>query len=142
MTSVNNVLLKYAGTNTPGKETLPELILTVGISGSGKSTWIKSQSGYEVVSPDEIRREMGDVSDQSKMNEVYRIAYDRLKTLLSQGKNVIFDATNLESKYRVELIKSMPKHISKAKVFHTDPEEAKKRIKAKGPILQVVKVPP
>ena len=131
---VRNVLSQYFKEESPvdmnpSNETLPELILTVGISGSGKSTWIKSQQGFEVVSPDEIRRSLGDVSDQSKMDDVFSIAYNKLRTLLSQGKNVIFDATNLESKYRMELIKSMPKHISKAKVFHTDPEEAKKRIK-------------
>ena len=42
-----------------GKEK-PKLILPVGISGSGKSTWIKANtdSNTVVVSPDDIRREL------------------------------------------------------------------------------------
>jgi len=52
---------------------LPELIFTVGIPGSGKSSWINSQKGYEVVSLDDIRKSMGNVSDQTKDNEVVNI---------------------------------------------------------------------
>ena len=108
----------------------PELIITVGIPGSGKSTWIRSQSGFEVVSPDEIRRSLGDISDQSKNTVVYGTANEKVKNLLSQGKNVIYDATNLESKHRLELLGILPKNVKlKAKVFHTDPAEAKRRIK-------------
>jgi tRNA nucleotidyltransferase (CCA-adding enzyme) len=129
---VRNVLSQYfkEGTSVP-EGSLPELIITVGISGSGKSSWIKSQTGYEVVSPDDIRRSMGSVNDQSKMTDVYKTAFDKTRTYLSQKKNVIFDATNLKSKDRLLLLNAMPKNIvKKAKIFHIDPAEAKKRIKA------------
>jgi len=70
------------------------LIVTVGPSGSGKSTWAKKQEDFKVVCPDQIRKELtGDISDQSKNNEVWIIAYERLRTYLECDCNVIFDST-------------------------------------------------
>jgi predicted kinase len=110
-------------------ESLPELIFTVGLPGSGKTSWIKSQKGFEVVSLDEIRRQLGNISDVSRDVEVVRIGKSRLKSLLEQGKNVIFDATNIKSQYRKDILEGLPPCKKKAKVFHVDPEEAKRRIK-------------
>ena len=107
----------------------PEFILTVGIPGSGKSYWIKSQTGYTVVSPDDIRREMGgDVSDQSKNAQVWALAKQRTLSALNRGQNVILDATNVDSQYRKLFISGLPDCIMKAKVFDVDPEVAKARI--------------
>ena len=47
----------------------PILMLTVGISGSGKSkftNFIKASLGAQEVNADNIRAQLGDVSDQSK----------------------------------------------------------------------------
>ncbi len=52
---------------------LPSFIMTVGISGSGKSSWIKSvgDENTKIISPDKIRFDLtGDVSDQSRNAEV------------------------------------------------------------------------
>lgn len=68
------------------------LIVTIGISGSGKSTWAKS-TGLNIVSPDEIRKELtGDISDQTQNKRVWELAYKKTRELLSEG-NVIFDST-------------------------------------------------
>jgi len=115
----------------------PRLILPVGISGSGKSTWIKSQTDQNtvVVSPDEIRRELtGNISDQTKNNEVFALANKRAADALNAGKNVIFDATNIASRNRKGLMDYMKVHVegefdAVAKIFNIDPEIAKQRIK-------------
>ena len=118
-------------------ENKPKLILPVGISGSGKSTWIKSQtdSNTVVVSPDDIRRELtGNISDQTKNGEVFQIAHKRVADALNAGKNVIFDATNIKSRDRKSLMNYMKVHVDKpfegfAKVFSVDPEVAKQRVR-------------
>jgi len=107
----------------------PDLILTIGIPGSGKSFWIKSMSGFKVVSPDSIRAELSDISDQSVNPQAWAIAKKRVSEYLKQGKNVILDATNLISFYRKSFLEELPPHNLKAKIFKIDPETAKKRIK-------------
>jgi len=128
----NKVLLKYAQSlkdHGDGRD-LPVLLITVGIPGSGKSTWIRSQKGFEVVSLDEIRKQLtGSITNQNKEKEVVDIGRNKIKQLLSAGKNVIYDATNVKYWFRQNMLKDMPPHIKKAKIFHVDPEEAKKRIR-------------
>ena len=66
---------------TPKKEVIQlpktaQLILPIGISGSGKSTWINSldKDKYTIISPDMIRKELtGDVSDNSRNLEIFKI---------------------------------------------------------------------
>jgi len=109
---------------------VPDLIFTVGIPGSGKSFWIKSQSGHVIVSPDTIRKELtGDISDQSKNAQVWAIAKRKVSEALEEGKNVILDATNLISFYRKQFLDGLPEHELKAKVFEISPDIAKKRIR-------------
>src|SRR5690606_16036696 len=115
--------------NPDFKQDKPKLILPVGISGSGKSTWIKSQTDPNtiVISPDDIRRELtGNISDQTKNAEVFQIAHKRVADALNAGKNVIFDATNIKSRDRKSLMDYMKVHVDKsieglAKVFSVDP---------------------
>ena len=113
----------------------PDLIFTIGIPGSGKSWWIKSKSGYEVISPDSIRAELSDVSDQSIDFQAWTTAKERVRKALEKGKNVILDATNLtasgrsSSKDRKWFVEGLPPHNLKARIFDVDPEVAKKRIK-------------
>ena len=98
-------------TNTNFTQAKPKLIFTVGISGSGKSTWINSLSknDYVIVSFDNLRRELtGDVNDHSTSEEVRAIAYKRIIDALNAGKNVVLDALNVSSRGRrknIEYIK-------------------------------------
>lgn len=77
-----------------------KFIFSVGCSGSGKSTYYYKnfKDTFEIVEPDLIRKEMGDINDQSRNDEVYMTAYKRLDKFLSEGKNVYFSATNLNLK--------------------------------------------
>ena len=74
------------------------LILPIGIPGSGKSTWInklRSQGqGVLVVSPDNIRAQLSEVSDQSQNALVFKIAHEEAAKGIADGKLVVFDATN------------------------------------------------
>ena len=112
----------------------PIFIMTIGISGAGKSTWIGQQTASDantaVVSPDLIREELtGNISDQTQNGKVWSIAKQRVVDALRAGKTVILDATNVDSKQRRSFVQGLPPSILKAKIFDVDPAEAKKRVR-------------
>jgi predicted kinase len=109
----------------------------VGIAGSGKSTIamrITSQMKEEVVllSSDAIRGEIyGDENCQRDPGRVFDIMHQRTVTALSQGISVIYDATNLSCKRRMNFLKSIA-HIDCHKecvVVVTTPEDIEERMK-------------
>lgn len=74
------------------------LYIPVGIPGSGKSTlgkyWFKSS---EIVSPDTFREMLTDsVMDQSANATVFELAHKVTEYRLRRGRDVYFDATNLD----------------------------------------------
>jgi predicted kinase len=81
---------------------MSRLILPIGISGSGKSfIYNRDYSDCIQVSPDLIREELtGDISNQSKNNEVFKIAFERVDEHLNKGQDVFFDATNVNKSQR------------------------------------------
>jgi predicted kinase len=114
----------------------PAVVLPIGISGSGKSTWIKSlpEGDYTIVSPDEIRKELtGSISDQSRNAEVFLQVDNRINEAISNGEQVILDATNLNTKLRRQFIDSLRKNFPEVdvyyKLFPADPVISKQRIK-------------
>lgn len=123
--------------NPDMKVNVPKFTILVGISGSGKSYWIKSNidSNAIVVSPDGIRKELtGDISDQSRNKEVFPIAFKRAVDALNSGKSVIFDATNVVSNLRKNMLDYMRQNVTNdfkalAKIFDVDPKVAKERIR-------------
>ena len=93
--------------------TTNKMIIMVGISGSGKSSAAKIlQKEYdaEILSSDEIREEMGDVNCQTRNVEVFNTLTKRLNQNLTQGKNVIIDATNLSIKNRKQYLVAARKY--------------------------------
>lgn len=91
------------------------VVFSVGISGCGKSTYYYNnlKDTHELIEPDLIRKEFGDINDQSRNNEVFVTAYRRLDKLLKEGKNVYFSATNLN-------LKSIKKIVRIAKDYTSD----------------------
>ena len=81
---------------------MAKLILPIGISGSGKSyIYNKEYKDCVQVSPDLIREELtGDISNQSKNKEVFKLAFERVDEYLNKGQNVFFDATNVNKGQR------------------------------------------
>lgn len=76
----------------------PILMLTIGISGSGKSkftNFIKASLGAQEVNADNICAQLGDVSDQSKNKKVFEIVDSETNKFLAGGYNVIISNTNL-----------------------------------------------
>lgn len=85
-------------------------IMLCGLPGSGKSTYaerLAAEEGFIIHASDKIREELGDINDQSKNEEVFRILHTRIKTDLINGKNVCYDATNLNRKRRIAFLKEL-----------------------------------
>ncbi len=81
---------------------MAKLILPIGISGSGKSyIYNKDYKDCVQVSPDLIREELtGDISNQTKNKEVFKLAFERVDEYLNNGQDVFFDATNVNKEQR------------------------------------------
>lgn len=96
------------------------LYILIGIPCSGKSTYAESLSSKKpeivVIATDEIRKELTGTYKYfpDSNNSVFSIAKERIDTALSQGFDVIFDATNTNSKYRQGIIRIAKKNKSKA----------------------------
>jgi predicted kinase len=94
----------------------PKLILTVGIPGAGKTTYtkeyVKSNPNTIHLSSDTIRAELyGDESIQGNPAEVFSLMQKRAIEALNDGKNVIYDATNITRKDRASIISICPKFV-------------------------------
>jgi predicted kinase len=79
-------------------QTQPTMYVTIGISGSGKSTYInKHFDQKDIVSPDDMRYELtGNVSDQSQNRHIWaNIVPEQLMSKLKTNGVVLLDATNL-----------------------------------------------
>lgn len=81
----------------------PTLYTLVGLPACGKSTYCMNNNDCVIISTDAIRKELyGDESAQTNNAKVYHIAHERIALALASGKNVIFDATNINKKARKE----------------------------------------
>ena len=84
-----------------------ELICTVGVPASGKSTWAQKmveREGYAWVSSDNIRKNYNyDISNNDVFSEMYDVTVANLK----EGTSVIYDATNLSARRRKNLIDNL-----------------------------------
>lgn len=104
----------------------PTLIMMMGISGSGKSTLARhvyiddgsisigdeaNNTGNPVIhSSDDLRGELfGDVQDQINNEKLFVELHKRIKRDLYNGKDVIYDATNLNKKRRVAFLRELKK---------------------------------
>ena len=109
--------------------------MLIGIPGSGKSTYLKqlNNPNVQVISPDDIRREItGSISDQSKNKEVWEETERRINSALKDGKYVILDATNVDTKLRRDFVNKIKLNNGNvdtyATMFDANPEESKRRI--------------
>ena len=85
----------------------PNLIVMVGLSGSGKSTKAERLSkklNAKIISSDNIREELtGDINNQTENERVFKEVYKRIRNELERGSNVIFDSTAINMKSRRKL---------------------------------------
>lgn len=83
---------------------MPTLVMMIGAPGSGKSyaaNKISEKLDAGIVSTDKIRGALyGDEACQDDSARVFGYAYRLIAEYLSNGRNVVFDATNASAKYR------------------------------------------
>ena len=111
------------------------LHLMVGVQGSGKSTYSKKlnqEYGYKIISSDEVRKMHPDWEEVKVFPEVYRLCANELK----EGRDVIFDATNITPKVRsknIGLVRDLyPDFEVYAYFINTDKEKCKERVKRRN----------
>lgn len=93
-----------------------EFILLMGLPGSGKTTYAKQLAETKnaiVLSSDELRLEMFGYLAQDRNDELFRELNARLLENLNNGVSVIYDATNVNSKRRYNLLKMLPDNVWK-----------------------------
>src|SRR5260221_10788884 len=81
-----------------------KLIMTKGLSGSGKSTWAREQSEFKRINKDDLRK-MLDGGKWTKFNEEFIIQARNylVESALRDRFNVIVDDTNLHPKHEIQL---------------------------------------
>lgn len=99
----------------------PFLIMMCGLPGSGKSTFAENSitvtSGVRQYKPvihssDGLRKEIyGNESTQGDANKVFGELHKRIKNDLIAGKDVVYDATNISKKFRIQFLNEL-KNIS------------------------------
>lgn len=83
------------------------LNIMIGIPGSGKSNYAKNnllKNNTEYLSSDDIRIELYGFEDQTHNDIVFETMKKRTLNALKEGKDVIYDATNLNKKRRNSII--------------------------------------
>lgn len=99
---------------------MPELILLIGIPGSGKSFYTKKydydrifKHNTTILSSDQVRKEiLGDENDQTHNEEVFQYIKDTSVEQLEKGQRVIIDATNLSRKARQSITNYVDQKLS------------------------------
>lgn len=89
-----------------------KFIMMVGFPGAGKSTIAKEfeEKGFLVLSTDRIRNEL-DMHKDEQIVEVLDIIYARLVLAMKEGKDIVYDSTNLTRRRRMlvlDYVKNFP----------------------------------
>ena len=98
----------------------------VGLPASGKSTFTQTLTNCVVVSSDEIREQLfGSAEYQNNPKLVFNTARKRIAEALKDGKDVVFDATNINHRARKLALNFDAYQV--AIFFTTSAEECKRR---------------
>ena len=110
------------------------LFMLIGIPGSGKSTWAKTDAeNIEIISTDAIRGQLyGDENIQGKWSEIEAEITKRIIDICNNKDNIdtiFYDATNLRTDRRKDVLRKYKRFFKEtnAVVFWTDLETCKKR---------------
>ena len=90
---------------------MTKFIMMCGLPASGKSTIARERAKLDdanIHSSDEIRAELsGDISNQNINEKVFQTLHKRIKDDLENGKNTIYDATNITYKRRMAFLREI-----------------------------------
>jgi protein phosphatase len=88
------------------------LVVLVGVSGSGKSTFARAHfRPSEVLSSDACRAAVADdEGDQSATQDAFALLHFTLATRLRRGRLSVVDATNVRAEDRAELVRVAREH--------------------------------
>lgn len=127
---------------------MPNFYMLVGAPGSGKSTWTrnflaKTTDDYTIISSDDIIVEWGKlINPNISYSEAFRqVDYKavqaelnlRLNSAIADGKNIIWDQTNLTSKSRRGRVSRIPKIYHKTcVVFKIENDELFRRLEKRA----------
>jgi predicted kinase len=89
------------------RDGFPELVLMVGLSGSGKSHYIEQHlPHHHLIALDELRDHLaGGRMNQKKNSRIFQKAKDSLKEALRKPNKIVWDATNLQLDRRRSLVR-------------------------------------
>lgn len=101
---------------------MKKFVMMVGLSGSGKSTHARTLAKLEgvdngsvvLIESDAYRASMFDgKQDKETHIKLFDFLHSEILSKLSEGKNVIFDATNLSHKNRVHILEKIDKKFNR-----------------------------
>ena len=114
----------------------PVLTVTVGIPGSGKTTWLdRTMPEATIISMDRMRQALlGSMSDQRENDRIHRDAMAATTSQLRDGRSVVFDATSYSVERRERLVSIADTTGARVRMIYFDIglEEALNRNAARG----------
>ena len=123
---------------------MPTVYIMIGLPGVGKSTWIdkhcRNNKNFAIVSTDDLITELGLLYGMT-YNEMYddisysfaeKMMYKIAKNMISKGKDIYWDQTNLTVKTRKRKLSLFPKEYEKVFVVFNIPDDHEKRLDRPG----------
>lgn len=97
-----------------------EVLLTAGLPGAGKDTWIATHApGLPVISLDAIRAELR-AAPTGGQGAVVQTAKQRARTFLREGQPFVWNATNLTRDLRAPLIDLFTAYHARVRLIHVE----------------------
>lgn len=100
------------------------IYITIGVSGSGKTTWARDFLRHHLhatvlLDSDSIREELwGDAADQQNPAKVFELMFQRTILALNEDKDVVYCATNLNRKKRMNFIKQVKQKLPDTRIIY------------------------